>query len=1011
MCNQEQNQQNVPLVNGGTPQLPQGYKFGDVGAVPTQPMFVQPAAQQQQQPQGYILGYAPPQGASMNPGAHLHQQPVSWQAPYSVKGVPVALAYNQEHYPYLQHHQQQHQQQQPLHQDGLIVPSANPYNHVYTHDIVPSAQMTPSAIPQFGQHGVQNQQDNLLRAYPAHHTPYHDYPEGVKVESKEQITEFEKHSTPLYAIATSNNPSTAAKRQKIMKHDGTSPIGQAQETVKVEGQLPVQEEQPNPKKAVRNSRRRHRNSHLGCATCKSRRIKCDEQLPECRNCVRARQTCAYLALDSAAREALKTAQQAQAARIQSLNLQASQREARKNPHLYYPYQHPGLPSRILMSSLPSTDNVFQLQVNLQQAVFPVYQPQVQQLQQAQFQLPQQQQPPQTLPPPLQAQQQASQQQILQEPSNSSVGPEAPQETQPKYEEPDQPRKSRASSVLKNRTIVARSPFVSDTGSATSASPMPSGSDRSKESSLSDASGSSREPQFAIRSDAYKSLVALLKEHKDSESSPDLDYLSRFDNDFMEIVLDQRCLSGLNTLWTDNVGELTKQELKFSTDALYKVFDMFQMQFIKEACNNIVLFKALIAQGSAHIADKTQNEDVRKAVQRVLEKDFEITLRFLNRFRVHFTMDYSDVDAFYNNVSVCFSKFQIFQMALPTIFHGNHSLNDVYQFISSFFQFSSGYLSHQFQVFLSGSVPINIQNDPVFKRASVLNDHLHLFIIYYVQSIRAYHTRAYSTEFMNEFLTKLNVARDDVYEQLNDKYKAHIDDLVTFTETCVKYWNAIKDGAETNRIQVMFYTLKRFLNIVPDEAFISHVPVFEEHLVHLYYQAAMYALKAIYADCTFLFLYSFNARDGCSNTDMLVEASKSDLFTEEQREKMNYPTKLMSFFKERGILISGYLKSVARFPAKIILDDTNKSIMMQLVKEDQVSSFEQELDDESYPHIDETSTFFHKETNSIVIPSVNSTDSFSNFEAAQIKRDELMKRSIETELTDIDKSVVDTFCNV
>lgn len=127
--------------------------------------------------------------------------------------------------------------------------------------------------------------------------------------------------------------------------------------------------------------------------------------------------------------------------------------------------------------------------------------------------------------------------------------------------------------------------------------------------------------------------------------------------------------------------------------------------------------------------------------------------------------------------------------------------------------------------------------------------------------------------------------------------------------------------------------------------------------------------------------------------------------------MNYPTKLMSFFKERGILISGYLKSVARFPAKIILDDTNKSIMMQLVKEDQVSSFEQELDDESYPHIDETSTFFHKETNSIVIPSVNSTDSFSNFEAAQIKRDELMKRSIETELTDIDKSVVDTFCNV
>lgn len=63
-----------------------------------------------------------------------------------------------------------------------------------------------------------------------------------------------------------------------------------------------------PKKTTR---KRHKNSHLGCATCKQRRIKCDEELPACRNCLRAKLKCAYLALGEAARNTLRNAQLAQ----------------------------------------------------------------------------------------------------------------------------------------------------------------------------------------------------------------------------------------------------------------------------------------------------------------------------------------------------------------------------------------------------------------------------------------------------------------------------------------------------------------------------------------------------------------------------------------------------------------------------------------------------------------------------------------------------------------------------
>lgn len=64
----------------------------------------------------------------------------------------------------------------------------------------------------------------------------------------------------------------------------------------------------NISKKKKNSRRKHRNSHLGCGTCKRRRIKCDETLPACLNCLKGKLHCAYLNLDGSARNALRMAQ-------------------------------------------------------------------------------------------------------------------------------------------------------------------------------------------------------------------------------------------------------------------------------------------------------------------------------------------------------------------------------------------------------------------------------------------------------------------------------------------------------------------------------------------------------------------------------------------------------------------------------------------------------------------------------------------------------------------------------
>lgn len=47
---------------------------------------------------------------------------------------------------------------------------------------------------------------------------------------------------------------------------------------------------------LKRTRKKHTNSHLGCETCKKRRIKCDEFLPSCKNCSRMNIICPYLSL-------------------------------------------------------------------------------------------------------------------------------------------------------------------------------------------------------------------------------------------------------------------------------------------------------------------------------------------------------------------------------------------------------------------------------------------------------------------------------------------------------------------------------------------------------------------------------------------------------------------------------------------------------------------------------------------------------------------------------------------
>ncbi|GMM34170.1 hypothetical protein DASC09_014950 [Saccharomycopsis crataegensis] len=106
-----------------------------------------------------------------------------------------------------------------------------------------------------------------------------------------------------------SNPSSSVSPSPIQPSPMVNSAMNPQQTPGIGPPLVNCSEKPLPKK--RATRKRHRNSHLGCATCKQRRIKCDENLPSCNNCIRAKLKCAYLSLDEVSRQALRKAQMAQ----------------------------------------------------------------------------------------------------------------------------------------------------------------------------------------------------------------------------------------------------------------------------------------------------------------------------------------------------------------------------------------------------------------------------------------------------------------------------------------------------------------------------------------------------------------------------------------------------------------------------------------------------------------------------------------------------------------------------
>lgn len=124
----------------------------------------------------------------------------------------------------------------------------------------------------------------------------------------------------------------------------------------------------------KTSRRKHRNSHLGCGICKKRRIKCDENLPQCFNCVKGKLQCAYLKLDAPARNALRMAQYNQNLRddkqdelpytaelappkypLNEPQLDVSQAPIIMNHHEYYSPYAPNRMTPISQSYLPVQD--------------------------------------------------------------------------------------------------------------------------------------------------------------------------------------------------------------------------------------------------------------------------------------------------------------------------------------------------------------------------------------------------------------------------------------------------------------------------------------------------------------------------------------------------------------------------------------------------------------------------------------------------------------------------------
>lgn len=123
---------------------------------------------------------------------------------------------------------------------------------------------------------------------------------GSGIAASPNSNEFPEHNGVNNGASTNHNSSSRANSTNT-----TSTTADNNNTITGIASRILDEELSRRKK---NLRRKHRNSHLGCGTCKKRRIKCDEMLPQCFNCVKGKLHCAYLNLDAPARSALRMAQ-------------------------------------------------------------------------------------------------------------------------------------------------------------------------------------------------------------------------------------------------------------------------------------------------------------------------------------------------------------------------------------------------------------------------------------------------------------------------------------------------------------------------------------------------------------------------------------------------------------------------------------------------------------------------------------------------------------------------------
>lgn len=113
---------------------------------------------------------------------------------------------------------------------------------------------------------------------------------------------IQNHNLPPNPSSPSNNP----LMHPSYSSNVSSMTPSNNHSANTSGSEDIPDLEPSRKK--KSSRRKHRNSHLGCGTCKKRRIKCDENLPQCFNCVKGKLHCAYLNLDLPSRNALRMAQ-------------------------------------------------------------------------------------------------------------------------------------------------------------------------------------------------------------------------------------------------------------------------------------------------------------------------------------------------------------------------------------------------------------------------------------------------------------------------------------------------------------------------------------------------------------------------------------------------------------------------------------------------------------------------------------------------------------------------------